>query len=62
MDLYYDKRAKNFVYVDGTNKFVVEPSYSVKLKNGKIKKVLIITMSKMKSASHFNNAQFEKIK
>ncbi|MBR1809563.1 MAG: hypothetical protein IJ776_09295 [Paludibacteraceae bacterium] len=62
MNLYYDTHAKNFIYQQGTNKFVVEPSREVKLPNGKVRKVMIVTIDKMKGTSHFNESKYIKIK
>lgn len=33
MDLYYDKNKKNFVYTNGSEKFVVHPNYKIRLPN-----------------------------
>lgn len=63
MDLYFDKAKNNYVYVQGFNKFVVEPNYKVKMSNGKIRSVLIITIDKVNGVGQYSNGnQYIKLK
>ena len=62
MNLYWDSNAKNFIYQQGNNKFIVEPNREIKLSNGKVKRVMIVTIDRMKGTSHFNEPKYIKIK
>ena len=65
MDLYYDKGAKLFFYVDEANKakYVVHPSYELQLNNKKKKAVNFITASRIKSTDNFHKdrVRYDKI-
>lgn len=62
MKLYYDKSRRNYIYVDGFKKFVVNPNYKIKLRGGGTKRVLMITASKMNGISHFKEGKYIEIK
>lgn len=50
MDLYYDSRKQNFLYVSGRSKFAIEPNHSVK-KYGR--RVNFITASRLSGGETF---------
>lgn len=39
MNLYYDKNKKNFVYTNGTEKFIVHPNYQIKVQDSQGKRL-----------------------
>lgn len=61
MKLYFANEEKNYVYFDGSNKYVVQPNYTIKLENGKTKTVNFITASKV-DGTEFGMQKYEEIK
>lgn len=61
MELHYNTEDKNYVYFDGSNKYVVKPSERIKLPNGKTKVVNFIT-AKIAEAQEFRMQKYEVVK
>lgn len=53
MDLYWDGEC--FIYTDYKNKFIIHPSYELKIKRKKTKKVSYITAGKVTADDQFND-------
>lgn len=65
MDLYYDRSAGLFIYVDEKHKskYVIHPFYRVQIKRKITHRIMFITASKLKSTEnfHFDRTRYEKI-
>ena len=59
MDLYFDRDA--FVYTDYKYKYIIHPSYTIKLSSGRVKKVNFITATKVKDRSEFLQKRYQKV-
>lgn len=55
MDLYYDKKANLFIYLDEPNmaKYVIHPAYTLQIDRKNQKRVNFITASRMSSIENF---------
>lgn len=61
MSLYHDKSDNNFVYFDGSVKYVVHPNYSLKLPTGKKRVVNFIT-AYTSNGTEFKKGNFVRIR
>lgn len=61
MDLYYDTKTRNFTYTDGKNKYIIHPSYEIKMPEGKRKIVNFVTASKQLDKYEFRMDKYKKI-
>ena len=59
MDLFYD--GTSFVYTDYKNKFIIDPNYELKLKNGKTMKVNFVTAGIATDPTEFNNPRYRRV-
>ena len=57
MDLYFDKYANLFVYVDESSKtkYVVHPNYKLRIRKKNVCKQFFLTTSRLKSTENFTN-------
>ena len=61
MELYFDKKERNFVYTNKSSKFIIHPNYKIKNKRKKMSVVNFITASKVTDAKEFNMTKYKKI-
>lgn len=62
MSVYYDIETRRYTYTDYKNKFVLEPNQKVKLANGRVYAVTLVTATKMRDSKEFNMRKYKKIK
>lgn len=61
MDLYYDSELKNFVYTDYKTKYIISPSYEIKIAKDKVRKVAFVTACGNVKAIDFTLRKYKKI-
>lgn len=62
MRIYYDTETKRYTYTDGKNKFILEPNVPIKMCDGKILVVSLITATKMRATDEFNMQKYVNLK
>ena len=62
MRIYYDTETKRYTYTDGKNKFILEPNVPIKMCDGKILVVSLVTATKMRATDEFNMQKYVKLK
>jgi hypothetical protein len=62
MSVYFDIETRRYTYTDYKNKFVLEPNQKVKLANGRVYAVTLVTATKMRDSKEFNMRKYKKIK
>lgn len=62
MHIYYDTETKRYTYTDGKNKFILEPNVPIKMCDGKILVVSLVTATKMRATDEFNMQKYVKLK
>ena len=53
MDLFWD--GESYIYTDYRNKFIIHPNYTIKMPNGKRRRVAFITSGKVNNPSEFSD-------
>ena len=61
MDLYYDTSHKNFIYVDGRNKFIINPRGREKINRREYRKVNLVTGERLGVGESFNGRIFIRV-
>lgn len=61
MDLYYDTLNKNFVYTDYKTKYIISPSYEIKINKNRVMKVAFVTACGNIDATDFYSRKYKKI-
>lgn len=61
MNLYYDSHNKNFVYQDVKNKYIINPYYEIRTRNGKTRHVLMVTASIITDINEFRMQKYHRI-
>lgn len=62
MSVYFDIEAHRYTYTDYKNKYILEPNQKVKLANGRVFAVTLVTATKMRNATEFRMKKYKNIK
>ena len=62
MHIYYDTETKRYTYTDGKNKFILEPNVPIKMCDGKVLVVSLVTATKMRATDEFFMQKYVQLK
>lgn len=62
MSIYFDKETHRYTYTDYKNKYILEPNQKIKLANGRVYAVTLVTATKMRNTNEFRMKKYKKIK